>query len=304
MKEITEKLEEIVKKENIFQDEPMSKHTSFRIGGKADYYVKVETEDALKELLNLAKSEKLSYHVIGNGTNLLVREKGIRGLVMQLDFKDYVIGKQQNFAYITAGSGMALSKLALLALENELSGLECMAGIPGTVGGAIFMNAGAFGREMKDVVIFSKCMDKNGKIKELNLQSHEFGYRTSAFEKNDLIILETTLKMEYGAKEKIKKKMEECKKLRMKNQPLDFPNAGSVFKRNEDAPVAKLIDECGLKGFRIGDAEVSTKHAGFIVNKGKATASEVLQVIETIQTEVKKKFNKEIRLEIIVMGEE
>lgn len=304
MKDITEKLEEIVKKENIYQNEPMSKHTSFRIGGMADYYVKVETEEALRKLLDLAKSEKIPYQIIGNGTNLLVREGGIRGLVLQLDFKDYVIGKQQNFAYITAGSGMALSKLALFALENELSGLECMAGIPGTVGGAIYMNAGAFGREMKDVVVFSKCMDKNGKIKELNLQSHEFEYRKSAFAKNGLIILETTLKMEYGNKDKIKQKMEECKKLRLKNQPLDFPNAGSIFKRNYDVPVAKLIDECGLKGYRIGDAEVSTKHAGFIVNKGKATSHDVLQLIEQIQKEVKKKFNKEIRLEIIVMGEE
>lgn len=303
-KEITEKLEKIVKKENIYENEPMSKHTSFKIGGLADYFVKVETIQELSLLLALAKTENIPYQIIGNGTNLLVRDGGIRGLVIKLELKSWVVGKQQEVAYITVGAGLPLAQLALIALENGLSGLECMAGIPGTVGGAIRMNAGAFGQEMKDVVVFSKCMDQNGKIEELSLQLHEFDYRKSTFEKNGLILLETTIKLQYGKKDEIQRKMEECKKLRMKNQPLEFPNAGSIFKRNVEVPIAKLIDECGLKGYRIGDAEVSTKHAGFIVNKGNATASQVLQLIEQVKKEVKRKFEKEIKLEIIVIGEE
>lgn len=199
---------------------------------------------------------------------------------------------------------MSLAKLAQIALENELTGLECMAGIPGSVGGAIRMNAGAYGKEMKDIVVFSKCMDKNGKIEEMNLRAHEFEYRKSAFERNGFIILETTMKLEYGKKEKIQKKMEECKELRMRNQPLEFPNAGSTFKRSSDIPTAKLIDDAGLKGYQIGDAQISTKHAGFIINKGKATSKDVLALMEYVKKQVKKKFNKEIELEILVVGEE
>lgn len=303
MKDITEKLERIVRKENILKHEPMSKHTSFKIGGTADYFVKVESVQELKELLNLAQKEEIAYRVVGNGTNLLVREGGIRGIVIKLELKECVIGKQEEFAYITVGAGLPLAQLALIALENGLSGLECMAGIPGTVGGAIRMNAGAFGREMKDVVVFSKAMEESGKIHEIRLQEHEFGYRKSVFEKNGLIILETTIKLEYAEKEKIKQKMEECKILRMKNQPLEFPNAGSVFKRNRDIPVAKLIDECGLKGYCIGNAQISNKHAGFIVNKGNATATDVLQLIQEIRTKVKQKFEQNIELEILVIGE-
>lgn len=304
MKDITEKLEKIVNKKNIYKNEPMSKHTSFKIGGKADYYVIIESEQELKSVLDFVKLEKIPFFILGNGTNLLIRDGGIRGVVIKLDLKEYVIGKQGNFAYITVGSGMALAQLAMIALENGLSGLECMIGIPGTIGGAIRMNAGAYGREMKDVVIFSRCMDKNGNIVELNLQSHEFSYRNSIFEKNDLIILETTMKLEYGNADKIKQKMQECKNARIKNQPLEFPNAGSVFKRNPDIPTAKLIDECGLKGYRIGDAEVSTKHAGFIVNKGNATAKDVLHLMDAIKEKVKQKFNKDIELEILVLGED
>ena len=297
------KLENILRKENILKNESMSKHTSFKIGGIADYYVKVEKIEILRKLLELAKKEQMPYQIIGNGTNLLVREGGIRGIVIKLELKEYLIGKQKEFAYITVGTGLPLAQLALIALEKELTGLECMAGIPGTVGGAIRMNAGAFGREMKDVVVFSKAMDENGKIHELSLQEHDFDYRKSAFAQNGLIILETTIKLNYAEKEKIKQKMEECKNLRMKNQPLEFPNAGSVFKRNMDMPVAKLIDECGLKGYCIGDAQVSSKHAGFIVNKGNATATDVLQLIEEIKMKVRQKFEQNIELEILVIGE-
>lgn len=304
MKNITEKLTKIVKKENVAQNEPMSKHTSFKIGGLADYYIKVQTIEELKKLLLLAKTENLPVQIVGNGTNLLVREGGIRGLVLKLDLQEYVIGKQEEFAYITVGAGLALAKLANIAFEHELSGLECMSGIPGTVGGAVRMNAGAFGQEIKEIVVCSKCMNQAGEIEELSFQEHEFAYRTSAFETNGLIILETTFKLKIGIRDEIAHKMEECKKLRVKNQPLEFPNAGSVFKRNVGIPTAKLIDDCGMKGYCVGDAEVSNKHAGFIVNKGKATANDVLQLIRKIQTEVKQKFDQDIKLEILVIGEE
>lgn len=303
MIDVTEKLQRIIDKKDIYINEPMSKHTSFKIGGVADYYVKVSSEERLKELLELIILENIPYYIIGNGTNLLITEKGIRGIVIKLEFNDYIIGKQEEFAYITVGSGMTLAKLALIAYENGLSGLECLSGIPGTVGGAIKMNAGAFGKEIKDVVVFSKCIDKYGKIKELNLQSHKFEYRNSVFMNNELIILETTIKLIYGEKEKIKQKMDECKKLRIQNQPLEYPNAGSTFKRNLDVPTSKLIDDCGLKGYRIGDAEVSKKHAGFIVNLGNATADDVLKLSDHVKKEVKEKFNKNIELEILVIGE-
>lgn len=303
MNDISKMLEKIVGNDNFCIDEPMSKHTSFRIGGIADYYIKVQNESELKQILDLAKTKNIPFQIVGNGTNLLVKEGGIRGFVIKLEMKECSIGKQEDFAYVTVGSGLTLAKLSFIALEHELTGLECMAGIPGTIGGAVRMNAGAYGKEMKDLVVFSKCMDSYGNIYELNKKDHKFGYRKSAFENNELIILETTLKLEFGNKEKIKSKMEECKNSRMQNQPLDFPNAGSTFKRNLDIPTAKLIDECGLKGFQIGDAAVSTKHAGFIVNKGNATSKDVLDLVEYVKKEVKRKFKKDIKLEIIVIGE-
>lgn len=304
MIEITDKLEKIVDKKNIYINEPMSKHTSFKIGGIADYFIKVHSIDELKDILEFSKKENIPFYIIGNGTNLLVRDGGIRGIVIKLEFNDYSIEKKDDFVCITVGSGMTLARLAYIAFENELSGIEQISGIPGTIGGAIRMNAGAYGREMKDIVVNSKCMNENGDIIQLDLPSHEFSYRKSAFSKNNLIILETTIKLEYGLKDKIKEKMDECKNSRIKNQPLEFPNAGSTFKRNENIPTAKLIDDCGLKGFSVGGAEVSTKHSGFIINKGNATSKDVLELVNYIKTKVKEKYNQDIELEIIVLGEE
>ena len=304
MENITEKLEKIINKKNFFKNEPMSKHTSFKIGGIADYFIKIQSIEELKNVIILANQEKIPFQIVGNGTNLLVQDNGIRGFVVKLKLDDYSIEKNEDFAYIKAGSGMTLARLAFIALENELSGLEEISGIPGTIGGAVKMNAGAYGREMKDIVVSSKCMNENCEIFELDLQSHEFGYRNSIFSKNKLIILETTIKLNYGSKDLIKEKMEEYKKSRIKKQPLEFPNAGSTFKRIEGIPTAKLIDECGLKGFSIGDAEISEKHAGFIINKGSATSKEVLELVKEVKTKVKQKFDKDIELEIIVLGEE
>lgn len=304
MNNLTEKLEKIICEENIYINEPMSKHTSFKIGGNADYFIKVNTIEQLKEMLNIAKMENVPYQIVGNGTNLLVREGGIRGFVIKLEINDIVIGKEHDFAYVTVGAGLTLASLAYIACENGLTGLEGMSGIPGTVGGAIRMNAGAYGNEMKDVVVFTKCMNSAGKILELNSKQHKFEHRKSAFENNGLIVLETTLKLKYGDKKSIEQKMKECKISRCKNQPLDFPNAGSIFKRNKDIPTAKMINDCNLKGYSIGDAEVSKKHSGFIINKGNATAKDVLDLVDYIKKQVKKKFGKDIDLEIIVIGEE
>lgn len=304
MKNIIEKLENTIDKKDILVNEPMKNHTSFRIGGCADYFINVRSAEKLKHLLQLAKAEEIPFQVIGNGTNLLVREGGIRGIVVKLGLQDYVIERQEQEVFATCGCGMSLGKLALIALENGLTGLEAMAGIPGTVGGAVRMNAGAYGSEMKDVVVCSKVMNQWGKIQEFNLAAHEFAYRKSAFEKNEWILLETTIRLKSGEKSEIEEKMQEYKKSRLQKQPLEFPNAGSIFKRNDGVPVAKLIDECGLKGYAIGDAEVSSKHSGFIINRGNATAKDVTALIEHMKKEVKKKFDVDMKLEIIVIGEE
>ena len=200
---------------------------------------------------------------------------------------------------------MSLATLSLIAGKEEIGGLEFLSGIPGTIGGALRMNAGAYGKEMKDVVIKSRYMTYDGKIKNLNLDEHKFEYRNSIFsELKDAIIIDTTIKAEKGIKKDIEEKVKEYSNLRKEKQPLEYPNAGSTFKRKEGYITAKLIDECGLKGYSIGDAEVSTKHAGFIVNKGKATANDILKLVEYVKSEVKKKFDIDIELEIIVLGDE
>lgn len=303
MKEIAEKLEKIIDKKNIFENEPMKKHTSFKIGGVADYYVKVKTQDELKSVLRLAKEENIPYYIVGNGTNLLVRDGGFRGIIIKLEMQKYVIEKYENYAYIIAEAGVSLPLLSRVAMENGFSGIEGLAGVPGTLGGAVRMNAGAYGCEIKDVVISSKCMDKNGDICEFDFDNHEFSYRRSVFEQNEMIILETKMKFEYGKKEEIEQKIQEYMKSRKEKQPLEYPNAGSIFKRIENVITAKLIDECGLKGYSVGDAEVSKKHAGFIVNKENATAEDVLELIEYVKSKVKEKFDIDLELEVLVIGE-
>lgn len=194
-------------------------------------------------------------------------------------------------------------KLSNIALKEELTGVEFLAGIPGTIGGAIRMNAGAYGKEMKDVVVSTKYMEKNGKIKKINLEQHKFEYRSSIFSESNVIILETVIELKYGNKEEISKKINEYMKSRIEKQPLDFPSAGSTFKRTNNMITAKMIDECGLKGYRIGDAAVSEKHAGFVVNLGNATCKDILELTEYVKKKVKEKFNQEIELEILVIGD-
>lgn len=289
-------LEEILGRENIKYNEPMSKHTTFKVGGPADIFAVVDTKEKIEKILKLNKQ----ITVIGNGSNILVKDSGIRGIVLKYTAKDYRINEN----LVTASSGITNAVLAQILLEQELSGFEFAAGIPGTLGGALVMNAGAYGSEMKDVVISAEYIDLNtNKIKNAKVEDLCLDYRKSIFSNLQCIILDATLKLEKSSKEKIQAKMQEYKEKRRESQPLQIPNAGSSFKRGDGFITAKLIDEAGLKGYSIGGAEVSNKHAGFIVNKGDATAKDIIELIEYIKATVYEKFDKKIEPEIKIIGE-
>ncbi len=285
----------------VLKDEPMSKHTSFKIGGKADVFVRAKTVEDITKLLKYAKENNINMTVIGNGTNILVKDNGIRGIVLKTELEKLEINETDNT--ITVGSGVKLTYLAQILLKKELTGFEFASGIPGTIGGAIRMNAGAHGKEMRDVVISTKYIKEDGTIKEINNKEHQFEYRKTIFTTEKGIILETKLQFEKGNFEEIKRQMTEDAEYRKSAQPLEYPSAGSTFKRGNDFITAKLIDECGLKGYNVGDAEVSEKHAGFIINKGNATAEDVLELAEIIKQKIKETYDKEIELEVIVIGE-
>lgn len=304
MLDLERQLQEIVKTGDILKNEPMSKHTSLKIGGIADYFIKIKSIEELKKLLEYVNKNKIKVTIIGNGTNLLVKDGGIRGIVIKLELNEFKIKKMSNEVLITVGAGMTLAALAAVALKEEITGLEFLSGIPGTIGGAIRMNAGAYGYEMKNVIVKTRYMTYDGKIKTLNLEEHEFEYRNSVFSKLGVIIIDTTISVKKGNKEEIENRMNEYSISRKNSQPLEYPNAGSTFKRKDGIITAKIIDECGLKGFSIGDAEISTKHAGFIINKGKATANDFLKLVEYIKNEIKNKTGLDLELEILVIGEE
>lgn len=304
MTDLYKELQKGIDRKQILRDEKMSKHTSFKIGGPADFFIDIQNTKELKFVLELANKNNIPVTVVGNGTNLLVSDKGIRGIVIKISISDFKVVRKKDKAEITISSGYSVGKLAQLALKEELTGLEFLAGIPGSIGGAIRMNAGAYGSQMQDIVVSTRYMERDGKIKKLNLDEHKFSYRNSIFaEMQDVIILETVIEAKYGNAKDIKIKMDEYMKSRIEKQPLDLPNAGSTFKRKGDIITAKIIDECGLKGYRIGDAAVSEKHAGFVVNVGNATAKEVLELTDYIKDTVKKEKNIDIELEILKIGE-
>ena len=303
MEEIYQDLIKFLPKENILKQEPMQKHTSIKIGGKADIFIKIETVEQLKHTLKIMKEKKYPFYVIGNGSNLLVKDGGIRGAVLKIEIKGIKIEEKENDVIIKAGAGIPLIQLSQLALEKSVTGLEFACGIPGTLGGAIAMNAGAYGCEMKDIVYSSDYMDDKGNIKTISNKEHEFEYRKSIFMQNEGIIISSILKLQKGTETEIKEKMEENKKARIEKQPIDMPSAGSTFKRGTDFITAKLIDECGLKGYQIGGAKVSEKHAGFLINIGNATAEDMLELITYVKEQVKEKFGKTIELEIKIIGE-
>lgn len=289
---------------NILKDEPMSKHTSFKTGGPADIFIKIETEEELKNVLQYLKQNDIKPIIVGNGTNLLVRDKGIRGIVINPQLKEINIEEKANKIIMTVGAGIPIIKLSKIAKEYNAMGMEFAIGIPGTVGGAIKMNAGAYGSEIKDVIKQTMYIDFDCNIKTITNTQHEFAYRNSIFSKIDGVILKTVIELLKGDSKEIETRMNENISARIEKQPIDKPSAGSTFKRGDGFITAKLIDECGLKGYKIGGAEVSTKHAGFVVNNGNATSKDILDLIDYIKEEVYKKFNVKIEPEIQIVGEE
>lgn len=329
-------IEKIIDKNFIKLDEPMSKHTSFRVGGNADIYIIVQNKENLIEVLKIAKEYNLPITIVGNGTNLLVKDNGIRGIVINYISNNFEIidenkidkcqkntehaGKivteiaententeiaKSNEYKIKVDSGVKNGVFAQFLLKNELTGFEFAAGIPGTIGGAIYMNAGAFGSEISNVVESVTYINiKDLKIHTLKNEQCEFAYRTSIFEQEeDKIIIEAIFNFKKGKREEITQKMDEYRNKRLSSQPLDKPSAGSTFKRGENFITAKLIDECNLKGYKIGGAQVSEKHAGFIINTGNASAQDIIDLIEYVKTKVYEKFGVEIKPEVRVIGE-
>ena len=318
-------LEDILGTSNVKYNEPMSKHTSFKVGGNADIFITVDSQEKLLKVLEFVKNNKFAmikqtwqkvdtYNenkegaseqnmpitIVGNGTNLLVKDGGIRGLVIKYMTKDYhIIGEE-----VTVSSGLTNALLAKILLDNSLSGFEFAGGIPGTIGGAVYMNAGAYSLEMKNIVVSTKYLDLNTyEIKTIANNEHNFEYRKSIFQNLNTVILETTLKLQKGNKEEMKAKMQEYAEKRKTTQPLDKPSAGSTFKRGTDFITAKLIDESGLKGYSIGGAQVSNKHAGFIINEKNATAKDIVNLINYVKEKVYEKFGKTIEEEVKIIGE-
>ena len=324
---ICQELTKEILPEQIYMNEPMSKHTTFKVGGNADIFVKVKSIKDLKYIIKVAKKYDMHITVIGNGSNILVRDKGIRGIVAKIEIDTIKIEPLHKSVIVTVGAGVKLMSLAQELLKNGISGFEFASGIPGTIGGAVKMNAGAYGKEMKDIIVSTKCLDlkkyyalheKNyvddieitefvektdePEIIELTNEQQNFTYRDSVFSDKRFVILETKLELSYGNQEEIKKQMQEYLNKRKTTQP-DLPSAGSTFKRGEDYITAKLIDECGLKGYKIRGAQVSEKHAGFIVNTGDATAQDIIDLINYVKKVVYEKTGKSIKLEVEIIGE-
>lgn len=297
--EILKELQDIVGAENVKYNEPMSKHTSFKVGGNAEYFVEIYDIDILKRIVDFGKNNNLDINVVGNGTNLLVLDSGIKGLVIR-----YVANKIEiNDNYVSVDAGVLNGVLAQELLKKELSGFEFASGIPGTIGGAVFMNAGAYGSEIKDIIEEVTYFDMSDKtVHKICNNECKFDYRKSIFSEMDTVILNAKLRLNKSSYDLIKKKMDEYRDKRISTQPLNKPNAGSTFKRGDGFITAQLIDEAGLKGFSIGGAKVSEKHAGFIVNDNNATAKDIIELIEYVKKTIYEKYNKKIEVEVRILG--
>ncbi len=290
-----------VPKENILLNEPMDKHTTFRIGGKARCFVKISNAGQLSKLVPGLKERGVPYFVLGNGSNLLVGDLGYEGVILQIG--SGMNGMALENSNIRAQAGALLSQVAKYAQQKGLAGLEFASGIPGTIGGGIVMNAGAYGGEMKQVVAQVTVMDEKGQVITLEGDSMEFGYRTSIIKSRPLIVLEVLLRLRPGDPEKIQAKMEELAQQRKAKQPLEFASAGSTFKRPQGYFAGKLIMDAGLKGYSVGDARVSEKHCGFVVNTGRASAADVMEVIQKVQKKVKEDTGVSLEPEVILLGD-
>lgn len=296
-----QRLTGLMDRERIKKDEPMKKHVTFRVGGNADYFVTVKNADEIAAVINLCKEEKVPYFIMGNGSNLLVGDKGIRGVVIQIakDMNEIEVAGET----ITAMAGALLSKIAGAALNAGLTGLEFASGIPGTLGGAVVMNAGAYGGEMKDVLDMVRVLTPEGEILELGKDALKLGYRTSVVAEKNYIVLDARIVLKKDDKEKIREYMEDLKGRRTSKQPLEYPSAGSTFKRPEGYFAGKLIDDAGLRGFALGGAQVSEKHCGFVINKDNATALEIIKLIEEVQKRVKENSGVALETEVKKVGE-
>ena len=296
---VVEALQRYVPRDNIHLQEPMAGHTTFRIGGPADCFVQLEDEEQLRKVRRYLGLAGVPFFVLGNGSNLLVDDAGYRGVVLQIGQKMSDISVQG--CHIIAKAGATLRQVAAAALEHGLAGFEFASGIPGTVGGGVVMNAGAYGGEMSQVVNQVRVVSKEGESMELDNDTMEFRYRGSVIRGSAFTVTEVTFRLEPGDREAIRAKMEELAARRREKQPLEYPSAGSTFKRPEGHFAGKLIMEAGFAGYRIGGAQVSEKHCGFVINTGGATARDVQALIKEIQARVKERFRVDLEPEIVFL---
>lgn len=298
--EFLTELETIIEKDRIFEKEPMKKHTTFRVGGPADVLIQPRKEE-LPGVLELCRRREVPFYVIGNGSNLLVGDKGIRGVVLEMSAGEEAVTVKGRV--LRAAAGVMLSKAANVAAAAGLTGMEFAAGIPGTVGGAVVMNAGAYGGEMKDILVSVTVVDEYGTTKEVKTGDLELGYRQSNVLKNHWIVTEAVFQLAEGEEAAIREKMNTLAEQRREKQPLQYPSAGSTFKRPEGYFAGKLIMDAGLRGYRAGGAQVSEKHCGFVINSGEATASDIRRLMEEVIAEVERQFGVTLEPEVKMLGE-
>lgn len=298
---LKERITHLIGSDIVRMDEPMKNHTTFRIGGPADLFAAPKTEEQLQTVVKIIREAGIPYFIIGNGSNLLVSDEGYRGAVISLGKSLTGLSVREN--RIHAEAGTLLSGIAGAAREHSLTGLEFASGIPGSLGGACVMNAGAYGGEMKQVLKSVRCIDEAGNFLTLSSEELELGYRSSVFQKHPWIVVSADMELEPGVQELIAGKMEALKKRRQEKQPLNFPSAGSTFKRPEGYFAGKLIMDAGLRGYRVGGAQVSEKHCGFVINTGDATAADVRKLIRDVQNIVLKKFGVLLQPEVKFLGD-
>lgn len=296
---VVKALENFLPTENIHLNEPMSRHTTFRIGGNADCLLEIESVEQLSKIKNYLRKLEVPYLVIGNGSNLLISDEGYRGIVLSVGEAFSQVRVEGEL--MIAQAGALMSKIANVALENSLTGFEFASGIPGTIGGGVVMNAGAYDGELKNVVTMVKVVDSEGNLLELDAETMEFGYRTSAIKNTGFTAVEVQIRLQQGERAKIKARMDELTAKRREKQPLEYPSAGSTFKRPEGHFAGALIMEAGLRGFQIGGAQVSEKHCGFVINKGGATAEDVRNLIAHVQKKVKEQSGVDLEPEVIII---
>ncbi|EDS78616.1 UDP-N-acetylenolpyruvoylglucosamine reductase [Clostridium botulinum C str. Eklund] len=299
--DVNKKLESILDKEEIKNNILMKNYTSFKVGGPADIFVTPNSYEKVKGVISICKENRIPYFILGNGSNVLVRDGGIRGVVISFNKLSNIHSEGEK---IIADSGALLSMVANTALKNDLTGFEFAHGIPGSVGGAVAMNAGAYNGEISQVIDSATVIDNNGEIVKLSKEELNLSYRNSIILKSGYIVLNAAFELKKGDHDAIKGRMDDLMRRRREKQPLEYPSAGSTFKRPEGYFAAKLIEDCGLKGTHVGDAEVSIKHSGFLINKGKASAKDILELIEVVKKEVKEKFDVELNTEVRIVGEE